>query len=140
MGANFRVNSAGLEAKLLEVPFDAHQEQVALAVLVLVGVQDVGIVPVQEFADGGNDPLAVGTVDQQDGGVLHGSYSAPLDPPYFFAAGQTTRPGVVVRMLYSVPPPVMYSVFRSSPPNAQLVTSSFGTGRKASSLPSGLST
>jgi len=54
--------------------------------------------------------------------------------------GQTTRPGVVVRMLYKVPPPVMYSVLRSSPPKAQLVTSSVGTARNASSLPSGLRT
>src|SRR2546421_76753 len=35
-------------------------------------------------------------------------------PAFHLAAGQTTRPGVVVRMLYSVPPPVMYSVRRSS--------------------------
>ena len=62
------------------------------------------------------------------------------DPNSHFADGNTTRPGVVVRMLYSMPPPVMYSVFRSSPPNAQFVTSSVGTGRNVSSLPSGSST
>ena len=61
-------------------------------------------------------------------------------PLLHFAGGHTSRPGVVVRMLYSVPPPVMYSVLRSSPPKAQLVTSSVGTDRQASNLPSGLST
>ena len=44
--------------------------------------------------------------------------------------------GVLTRMLHKVPPPVMNSVFKSSPPNAQLVTSSLGTGTKSISLPS----
>src|SRR5204863_4994562 len=46
------------------------------------------------------------------------------------------RPGVFTRMLQSVEPAVIYSVFKSSPPKAQLVTSSFGTGTKSRSLPS----
>jgi hypothetical protein len=39
-------------------------------VLVLVGVQDVGPVRVQEVGDGGDQPLTVGAVDQQDGGIF----------------------------------------------------------------------
>src|SRR5262249_41459148 len=58
----------------------------------------------------------------------------------YLGAGQVTRPGVVVRMLYRTPPAVMYSVFKSSPPKAQLVTSSVGTGKKSSSFPCGLKT
>lgn len=54
--------------------------------------------------------------------------------------GQTTRPAVLVRMLKSVPPAVIKSVFRSSPPKAQFVTSSRGTGKKLNSLPSLLRT
>ena len=60
-----------VEVEVGEVPLDAHEEQAALGVLVLVGVQDVGVVAVEELADGGDDPLAVGAVDEQDGGVLH---------------------------------------------------------------------
>src|SRR5205807_7225022 len=40
-------------------------------VLMLVGVQDVGVVPVQELGDGSDDSLAVGAVDQQDAGLRH---------------------------------------------------------------------
>ena len=61
----------GIEGEVRQVPFDAHEEQLALRVLVLVGVEDVGVVPVQELADGGDDAFAVRAIDQQDGSVLH---------------------------------------------------------------------
>src|SRR5262249_23456049 len=57
-----------------------------------------------------------------------------------YFARHTPPPRLPVRMRYNGPPPVMYNAFRSSSPNAQFVTSSVGTGRKASSFPSGLST
>ena len=77
-------------------------------------------------------------------GAVRQRREARLVTPYaercFYFVGHTTRPGVVVRTLYSVPPPVTYSVFMSSPPNAQFVTSSVGTPRNASNLPSGVNT
>jgi hypothetical protein len=61
------------EVEPSEVPLDAHQEQAALGVLVLVRVQDVGVVSIQELGDGGDNPFAVGAVDQQDAGLRHGA-------------------------------------------------------------------
>ena len=40
-------------------------------VLMLVGMQDVGIVAVEKLADGRDDALGVRTGDQQNGAVLH---------------------------------------------------------------------
>jgi hypothetical protein len=38
---------------------------------VLIGVHDVGIVPVKEIGDGCDQPFAVGAVDQKRGGIFH---------------------------------------------------------------------
>jgi hypothetical protein len=54
-----------------QVPLHPHQEQPRLAVLVLVGMQDVGVVPVEKIGDGGDQTLAVGAGDEEDGGVAH---------------------------------------------------------------------
>ena len=53
------------------------------------------------------------------------------------AGARAGRPGVVTGMLKREPPAVMKSVFRSSPPKAQLVVSSRGMGMNSSSSPSG---
>ncbi len=68
MGTNW---SAVVKAEVEpgDVPFDAHQEQSAFTVLMLVSVQDVGVVAVKEVTDGGDDSLAVGAVDQEDAGL-----------------------------------------------------------------------
>src|SRR5437764_1452208 len=88
----------------------------------------------ENHVDGLGDLLAGGGVR-----FAH-QFAHKRKPSHQGIVGQSTRPGVVVRMLNSVPPPVMYSVFRSAPPNAQLVTSSRGTLRNVSSLPSGVKT
>ncbi len=54
-----------------EVPLDAHEEELELGVLVLIGVHDVGAVPIEELGHGGDDAALVGTVDEQGGGVAH---------------------------------------------------------------------
>ena len=47
---------------------DADKEEAKLDVLMLVGVEDVDVVALdQEIDDGGDDSLAVGTVDEEDG-------------------------------------------------------------------------
>jgi hypothetical protein len=40
----------------------------------LIGMQDIGVVLVQELAHRVDDPLAIGTGDEEDGGVLHGIF------------------------------------------------------------------
>jgi hypothetical protein len=61
-----------------DVPLDTHEEQVALLVLVLVGMEDVGVVAIEEVGHGGDDALAVGAVDQEDAGLCHGDAPAHL--------------------------------------------------------------
>jgi hypothetical protein len=75
LGDDCELADAVVEAEVesSEVPFNAHQEQAALGVLVLVRVQYVGVVPVQELGDGSDNPFAVGTVDQQDACLAHGA-------------------------------------------------------------------
>ena len=59
-------------AKSVQIPLHAHEEEAQIVVLVLVGVQDVGPVPVQKARDAGDDPFPVGTVNQKGCGVRHG--------------------------------------------------------------------
>jgi len=58
-----------LQIELVQRPLDAHEEQAQVLVLVLVRVQDVGAVRVEKIGDGRDQPLAVGTIDQQRGCV-----------------------------------------------------------------------
>ena len=62
------------QGKAVQVPLHAHQEQVFHRVLVLVGVQDVGVIGQQEIGDGCNQAVAVRAADQQGGrmAVTHG--------------------------------------------------------------------
>jgi len=47
---------------------DAHEEEGELGVLMLVCVEDVGVVVEdEEVGDGGDDALAVGAVEEEDG-------------------------------------------------------------------------
>ena len=54
-----------------KIPFDAHEEQAPLGILMLIRMQDVGIMPIQKLADSGDDPFTVAAVDQKDGSVFH---------------------------------------------------------------------
>jgi hypothetical protein len=71
----------GAEGGFVEVggvggELDAHEEESEFDVLVLVGVEDVDVVGVdEEIDDGDDDALAVGAVDEQDGGLRGGHRS-----------------------------------------------------------------
>ena len=53
---------------------DAHEEEAKLDVLVLVGVEDVGVVLLdEEVGDGGDETFAVRAVDEKNGGLGHGA-------------------------------------------------------------------
>src|SRR5690349_21455681 len=54
-----------------------------------------------------------------------------------FDPSAVMRPGVLTGTLHNDPPAVTNNVFKSAPPNAQLVTSSVGIGTNSSSLPAG---
>jgi hypothetical protein len=59
------------QAEAFQRPFDAHQKQPGGIVLMLIGMQDVGVMGVQEIGDGGDQPFLVGAGDQQNGGIAH---------------------------------------------------------------------
>jgi hypothetical protein len=52
------------QVKVLQRPFDPHEEQPQVVILVLIGVEDVGAVRAQKVRDGGNDPLPVGAINE----------------------------------------------------------------------------
>ena len=56
-GSNSAGKRARVEVEALQVPLDAHQEQAMLLVLVLVGVQDIGIVLNRKLAMAATSPL-----------------------------------------------------------------------------------
>jgi hypothetical protein len=60
-----------------KIPLDAHQEEIPLGVLMLVGVQDISVVLVEELGNRGDNASTVRTGNEQDGGVLHAGYSIP---------------------------------------------------------------
>ena len=75
MGPNAARNAASREAGGVGGELDTHEEEAKLDILMLVGVEDVDVVTLDEKVDyGGDDSLAVGTVDEQDGdlGIGHG--------------------------------------------------------------------
>ncbi len=83
IGSNAAAKSGQIEVEIRQVPFHPHQEQFQLGVLMLVGVQDVGIVQQQKVGDGGDQTLLVGAGNQQDGGMAHGG--SPANREWIFA-------------------------------------------------------
>ena len=68
IGRNASAMSSRASAEAVELPLDALEEDVLLAVGVLVGVDDVAVVAVEEVGDGGDEPLLVAAGEQQDRG------------------------------------------------------------------------
>ena len=50
---------------------DAHEEEVLLVVLMLVGVEDVCAVLIEHAGDTGHQTATVGAVDKENSGVFH---------------------------------------------------------------------
>ena len=61
-----------IDVEVFGIELHPHKEQAGFLVCVFVGVQDVAVMAVDEIGNGGDFSLAVGTTDQEDGGVLHG--------------------------------------------------------------------
>lgn len=56
--------------KTLQVPLGPHEEDLSFLVHMLIDFQDIAVVIRQKAGYGGNEPLAVGTVDEQNSGVI----------------------------------------------------------------------
>ncbi len=53
---------------------DAHEEEAKLDILMLVGVEDIGVVLLhKKIGNGGDETFAVGAVDEENGGLGHGA-------------------------------------------------------------------
>lgn len=61
---------SGIEVETVQIPFDSREEEPELTVLMLVSMKDVRAVLIEKLGDTGDDPPAVGTIDQQNGGAL----------------------------------------------------------------------
>ncbi len=60
-----------IEIELRRIELDSRQEEIRLFVSVLVGEQDVAVVAKDEVGDSRDHTFAVGTGDEEDGGVMH---------------------------------------------------------------------
>jgi hypothetical protein len=69
-GGEGQLEVVQIQRKAGQIPFHPHQEQLEFSVLVLVGVQDIGVVLVEKIGNGGHQTFLVGATDEQDGGVL----------------------------------------------------------------------
>jgi hypothetical protein len=65
-----------VDGEIRQVPFDAHQKEVSLGVLVFVGVERIAVSAINEIVDRGIQAFLIGAADEQDGGVFH-----PTLPP-----------------------------------------------------------
>jgi hypothetical protein len=74
-GANACSNAArwkpGLFVAPIQAPFDAHEEQAQLVVLVLVGMQNVCTMLVEQPRNAGHESFAIRAIDEQNSGVFH---------------------------------------------------------------------
>ena len=62
----FKRERRSVKIEILELPFHPHEEEPECFVLMLVSVKDVAVMAVHKVGDSGNEPLAIGAVDQQD--------------------------------------------------------------------------
>ena len=65
----FEARSVGVQLGKIEL--DALKELPRHRVGVLIGIQDVGTVPVEELCERSDEAFAIGAADEQCGGLLH---------------------------------------------------------------------
>ncbi len=66
---------------VIQGELDAHEEEAKLVVLMLVGVQDIGVMLEQEIGDGRDNSFAVGAIDEQDSGLHKAWWMSGIDIP-----------------------------------------------------------
>src|ERR1700739_4370697 len=64
-----------VDTEILGIELAPHQKEAGFFVRVLIGVQNVPVMAINKVGDGRDFALAVGTGDEQDGGVFHPSVS-----------------------------------------------------------------
>ncbi len=62
----------GFNSRATQVPLHAHEKQVVLRILMLVGIAIIGVMPIKEIRDRSDDAFLVWAGNQQGGRVFHG--------------------------------------------------------------------
>ena len=57
----------------LQFPLHPHEKELGFGILMLIGVGDVGAVPVEQVGDARHQALAVRTIDEENGSIPHTS-------------------------------------------------------------------
>jgi hypothetical protein len=57
--------------KLGEIELDALEELAGHRIGMLVGIEDVGAVPIENLRKGGDEAFAIGATDEQGCGLFH---------------------------------------------------------------------
>src|ERR1019366_4872574 len=57
-----------------QFPLHTHEKELGFGVLMLIGVGDVGAELIEQVGDAGHQALAVGTIDEENGGIPHTSH------------------------------------------------------------------
>jgi hypothetical protein len=65
------IKIAQVQAEVREIPFNTSQIKALFAGLMLLEMENVAVVAIDEFGESGVQSLAVGTLHEQDRGVLH---------------------------------------------------------------------
>ncbi|HEV2710308.1 MAG TPA: hypothetical protein VGU67_08860 [Edaphobacter sp.] len=62
-----------IAANVVRSELDAHEEEAKFHILMLIGVQNIGVVLLDEkVGDGGDETFAVGAVNEKNGYLGHG--------------------------------------------------------------------
>ena len=70
-GGEGGVESGIVQVKILHVPFDAHEEEPQVVILMLIGVQYIRSVGVKKAGDSGDESFLIRAVDEENGRIRH---------------------------------------------------------------------
>ena len=71
MEANRSEKLGQVKIKICRIELNSRKKEIGFLVSMLIGEQDVAAVAKDEFGDRRDNPFAVGTGDEEDGGVVH---------------------------------------------------------------------
>ncbi|MCU1224030.1 MAG: hypothetical protein JWQ42_2123 [Edaphobacter sp.] len=69
-----------IQIEPLQQPFDPHEEELFVMVLMLIGMRDIGPEAVQHSRDRGDQPFLVRAGNQKNSGFSHGKILSRMRP------------------------------------------------------------
>lgn len=61
----------GFEIESVQGPFHPHEEEAQFAILVLIGMGDVGAISIKKPGNAGDETLTVGAMNEKNRGTCH---------------------------------------------------------------------